>query len=411
MVCGWFLCVQLLVRWYGTRNAPGTRDLNPLHEWTMLVDVLAELIGRPARQSAATPAAAAAADHPANVSADYGGAGAGAHASHSVEEPKKRRKSDTCEGTDDDWEFLLGYVDRASAAGPAHGAAASVAASAKTAAACSAPFARYNTGAALFDKLPLVFVALHLFYEDQKLCAGEAPLHVRSLGELLYRLSMDLQLDGYSLHYFCDQPALIYVQSASILTDVETRQMNHKSLLGGPVAGVLRHLCAVVSDEAAGRPKYPWVRGVNDRSREIVALTNLIQSGVCTTAADPTVSGCIEQLRWGSAKAAGADDAEPVDAEFAEFGETGVPLRQRVVRAFLRLGIGRSDIDRLPLAVQLLFVDFLEECRCDASIERSNPAVCELLLRPELLAHARFEADEAESNSKRLFTKKMIFMC
>lgn len=362
----------------------------------MLCDVLAELIGRPVSQS---PAASAVTDHhPVNAS-DYGSASgplAGPDPqrppSYSDAEPKKRRKSDTCEGTDDDWEFLLGYVDRTAAR-------RSALAVAVTAAACSPTTARYNTSAVLFAKLPLVFYALHLFYEDQKLCATEDRLHVRSLGELLYRLAMDLQLDGYSLHYFCDQPALISEQSASILTDVETRLMSHQSLLAGQVPSVLRYLCGVVTGEAGARPRYPWVRGVNDRSRRIVALTNLIQSGVCTSFANPALAACIETVRWGSSKAAATEEEEP-DADYAGFSEAGVSLRQRVVRAFLRLGVQRADIERLPLALQILFVDYLEECRCDATIDRTDPAVCELLLRPDLLAHAQFEADEAQSKSK-----------
>lgn len=70
-------------------------------------------------------------------------------------------------------------------------------------------------------------------------------------------------------------------------------------------------------------------------------------------------------------------------------------LEKRIVTAFLRMQITRRVLEQLPTAVQYLFADALEQCRIDPPIERSTNEVCTLLLRPDLLAHANFERDEA----------------
>lgn len=241
------LALQVLVKWYGTRNAPGTHDMNPMHEWTMLCAVIVELIGRPIT-NAAQPV-------PHNSSLD-----SSSMSNQSDAEPKKRRKSESCPGSDDDWEFLVNYVDRNAARRPTSQDAS-----------CT-PFARYNCAAPLFDKLPLIFYALHLFYEERKLFGAVGQLQMRSLGELLYQLSMDMQLDCYSLHYFLDQPTLIYVQSASILTDADTKLLSHQSLLGGQVPHLFKYLHGIVTEQSTGGAKYPHLANVNDRSRQILMV-------------------------------------------------------------------------------------------------------------------------------------------
>lgn len=79
-----------------------------------------------------------------------------------------------------------------------------------------------------------------------------------------------------------------------------------------------------------------------------------------------------------------------------------LPLDKRIVAAFLCLKIDRRIIEQLPIAVQYLFAESLEQSRFDPPIERSTSDVCKLLLRPELLAHANFERDEAIKVGKLL---------
>lgn len=311
------LGLQLLVKWYGARNAPGTKDLNTVQEWTMFCAVLTELIGRPvsvSTQQQHQPSAQSqqvqqepplklpskqlpmqqeqqqtqkekqsqqdqpkdkppkksepeemSNDEPMDETEpdDYNENDHDESSSSDVE-PKKRRKSENCEGTDADWEYLLAYCER-TANGPVP----------LTLRKSDAPatVSRYNANAPLFGKLPLIFYALHLFYEEQKLFVLTSPVHMRLLGQLLYQLAVDLQLECYSMHYFLDQPRLVYLPSGGALTEAETRLLGHQSLLCGAVPSIFKYLHAIVSDESpSGRPQYPHMADVNNRSRDIVLV-------------------------------------------------------------------------------------------------------------------------------------------
>lgn len=81
-----------------------------------------------------------------------------------------------------------------------------------------------------------------------------------------------------------------------------------------------------------------------------------------------------------------------------------LPLDQRVVSAFLGMQITRRDIEQFPAALQYLFFEALEQSRIDPPIGLSATEVCKLLLRPDLLAHANFELNEAIKLRKYLYT-------
>lgn len=153
------LSLQLLIKWYGVRNAPGAHDLNATQEWAMFRGVLLELMGR--------PVGAATASGSQNSSS-----------STTSDEPKKRRKSENCLGTDEDWEFLVRHVDGTSALG---GGTAEE--NQQRSGDVEVLSARNNSNAPLFAYIPLVFYTLHLFYEDMKLNM-RMQLHMESLAEV-----------------------------------------------------------------------------------------------------------------------------------------------------------------------------------------------------------------------------------
>lgn len=84
-------------------------------------------------------------------------------------------------------------------------------------------------------------------------------------------------------------------------------------------------------------------------------------------------------------------DAIDADDALEHLNDGRVSLNRRVVNAFLDMRITRADIEQLPLALQILLIDFLEGCRIDGECDRNTPEVCELLLRPDLMEHTRFE--------------------
>lgn len=110
----------------------------------------------------------------------------------------------------------------------------------------------------------------------------------------------------------------------------------------------------------------------------------------------------MESIRSGSRASVVREDAVEADGDLERFNDGRVSLNRRVVDAILEMRITRADIEQLPLALQILFVDFLEGCRIDGECDRNTPEVCELLLRPDLLEHTRFEqtTENAKLGSK-----------
>lgn len=136
-----------MAKWFGVRNAPGSRDLNPQQEWLAFRAVLADALGRTRTET--------------TTSAAGGG----------CEEPTKRHKSDNCDGTDSDWEYLC-LTTLSTSGGVSSPQKSSVAAALS-----------FNSSAPLFSHIPIVFYALHLFYENIKIDSAMRS-HLLSLAEV-----------------------------------------------------------------------------------------------------------------------------------------------------------------------------------------------------------------------------------
>lgn len=145
--------VQLMAKWFGVRNAPGSRDLNPHQEWHMFKTVVLEMLGRPL----------ATLSQNSRMSGMSGGTA-------SADEPKKRRKSENCEGSTADWKYLLAVVSPKLDFITKDKEMAYVA-------------PRINGNTPLFPYTPLVFYTLHLLYENMKVEAM-MKLHLPSLAEV-----------------------------------------------------------------------------------------------------------------------------------------------------------------------------------------------------------------------------------
>lgn len=163
------LSLQMLIKWYGVRNAPGSHDLSASQEWAMFRSVLLDLIGRPMISHGSTDS------HNSSSST-------------TSDEPKKRRKSENCLGTEEDWLFMERHLN-----GVATGLTLSEDKSGEVTAEVTLP--RNNSNAPLFAQIPLVFYTLHMFYEDQKL-SSTMPLHMASLAEVSEEL-----FSGFFLYF------------------------------------------------------------------------------------------------------------------------------------------------------------------------------------------------------------------
>lgn len=126
--------VQLVTKWYGIRNPPGSRDYSIKQEWEIFCNVLLDLMGYPA------------------VIHDFSNSTA---TSFSAEEPKKRKKNDEIHsGTEEDWQFMLSILEETDN---------------KPNRENNSQCNNIDTAACLFNNIPAIFYSFHLLYEDFKL--------------------------------------------------------------------------------------------------------------------------------------------------------------------------------------------------------------------------------------------------
>lgn len=139
------LGMTVIIKWYGTRNAPGTQDFSLHQEWEMFQNFMFDLINRnwnSMRENSLSPS----------------------------EEPIKRRKNDNSNGSNSDWNFMLSktnksYIYNSRSQG-----------SRKTS---------DNKESLLFPYAPLIMFSFHLVYEEMKLSGP-----MRSSLELLGHVSI-----------------------------------------------------------------------------------------------------------------------------------------------------------------------------------------------------------------------------
>lgn len=131
--------IQMITKWYGSRNPPGSRDYCIEQEWDIFRNVLLDLMG---------------------YSATMHDVSNGTATSFNAEEPKKRKKNDEIHsGTDEDWQFMLNILEGVAETTP----------NAEQRQQQQQMCNNIETSAILFNTIPAIFYSFHLLYEDFKL--------------------------------------------------------------------------------------------------------------------------------------------------------------------------------------------------------------------------------------------------
>ncbi|XP_030380933.1 anaphase-promoting complex subunit 1 [Scaptodrosophila lebanonensis] len=355
--------LHFIIRWYSARNPPGSRDYSIEQEWQLFRSTLLALMGCTA--ASAEQDAVRCATPPLQTLAPQ-------------DEPKKRRKCYDGEAdTDDDWEFMLQTT---------------------LAPYCNDASIVYSVdiSAPLFQMLPAIFYGFHLLYEDLKL---DAVVHsaLPHLATFLHQLAVDMQLNSYIFHYVLDFPELTHKTSKlSMLTSDHGTLMLHQELLRVPAPSIYAQLEHVIH----GREvlSYSYVEGLNERSRNVLQLVSLI------------IHGHTKIKQWWKL----LELPEAVQANFAKRPKRSIsadiPRCHQLLEMLLCMELTRQDIERLPAAVHLIIAEGLEQARLFPPMGCST-ATYELILRPELAAHAQLpfiEASLAEVHPDRVYKEDSL---
>lgn len=348
------LAIALISKWFGVRNAPGSQDLSAEREWCQFQNVLLQLLGRPC------------ASHKM-----FSSASDSSSLSTSSGEPKKRRKTDDCVGTDADFHFLQAHRNkwRCSPETIAENAAD------------QSP-KKNDSNALLFAHIPIVFFALHLLYEEMKIDES-LRMKLGLMAEFLNQLALDLRLDTYCVHYFLDYPELIATEASCVIEDVDKAKLSNAKYLSLRVPNIFKTANDWIDEEQPMVPFYPYMSNVNPLSQSIVELVAIIGTQTATA----------------STFAVSPSAAEPIADKNAlmEDRMTTNETSKRVLKKIIEIGMTRKDINRLPPAIHYLLAAELERCRADTPMD-CDPKAFELLLRPELLSNTMHETEKQKVN-------------
>lgn len=333
--------LKIFVRWYSIKNSPGTRDLSLKREFELFKAMLFEMIGRPHEVSSSSSNT--------NLNTDAG---------------RKRRKTEDF-GSDSDWEYMLNVMEDN-----------------------RAPVfdddgdhdmkQNYHSEAPLFAHIPVIFYTIHLLYEDLKLDAS-LNSEMKSISEFLCQLATDFKLENYRLHYIKDNPKMCYVKSKREISSADCELLIKKELIGTPLS-VYQEISNLIGSTEF-KP-YPYIPNVNSRSKNIFQILSIIFEKV-KSAKDATILMKMSDDQLPSVK---------VTCKIFPISEMSNSIQKSVIEIMIKKGITRTDLERLPSAIQYIISQTLETARLNPPAG-SYAASYKLLLRPELYVHAAYKRD------------------
>ncbi|KAJ8719345.1 hypothetical protein PYW08_011520 [Mythimna loreyi] len=348
------ITMQVIIKWYGVRNAPGSQDLTPDQEWSMFSNLLLSLIGYDVERLQAKQS-------------DDG-------IDHAEVATKKQRTSS--DGSPDDWEYLLNSKMHKAIGhsltmlklpipnpdGYRKGKRVSME---------SEKSNLFNTNSMLFPYIIQVLYSLHLVYEEIKLNTLLWS-NLRPLSTFLYQISKDLKLDAYVNHYWLDFPTDLNLEyeDESQISEGSLKKLCEPVYFCRDPPNIYAYLNSVLKDLDVGY--YPYLAEVNNMSRDIIEILSTVGCG--RGAGVQTISSR-DSMTASSTPRARRDNY--VDSS---------PYCQAVIMACEK-GITLRDIDNLPPALGLLLLTTFSRCKSSPPADWP-PAAYKLVMREDLAHQA-----------------------
>uniref|UniRef100_W4VRH0 Putative anaphase-promoting complex apc subunit 1 meiotic check point regulator/tsg24 n=1 Tax=Corethrella appendiculata TaxID=1370023 RepID=W4VRH0_9DIPT len=319
---------SVLMKWYATSNVPGSYDFCREKEWLTLTKFLLQLFG------------SSHIDNEINC-----------NQLTSAEMPKKRRKSKTCLGTNDDWEYVCNYSMNTSNEKPIEENG-------------------YNSEALLFTFMFEIFYTFHLLYEDMKLdCTLQND--VKLLAEFLYQIALDLKLVKYQLHYFLDFPDLLHKMSAIYMANNDLHKMNKLISSHQTVPNMFEYFYNMMSKPNDYHEIYPCIYNINNQSRNMIAIISFLYRTRCLNEFMKSYFTNVIEFIY--------DNDFELDTEKT--------IAKMTIDILLKKNLTSNKIASLPVSINYAMCQYLEMCSM-FPMNENNPNVFNLLLSSELHANS-----------------------
>lgn len=355
------IAIQIIIKWYGVRNAPGTQDLTLDQEWSMFANLLYSLIGYDVEKLGSTKKCD---DENTEVV------------------PKKQRTSS--DGSVDDWDYLLNsklhknigsslanllhlneYTTGKSTNMKGHTKKNFVDFEHKT---------QFNQNSILFPYIIHILFSFHLVYEETKLNSLLCD-DLKHIAGLLHQLSKDLRLDNYVTHYWLDFPVNLnfeYDRVESQLTEEVLKSLTQPNYFSCDPPSIFKYINGMLKEFDVG--SYPYLAEVNEMSKNIIEVLSIANGG----------GGYIQSVchREGV-------QAASTPRAFAQNVNTNTTKVRHIeaVEVLCQRGITVHDVDNLPPAIALLLMNIFVKCKMDPPVEWPLEAY-NLIMREDLALQA-----------------------
>lgn len=339
------LGLQVLTRWYMSRNAPGPTDLTASTEMHSFLVFILGTVGRLTSSGH---------QQTGSINVDAG-------------IPVVVKKSKSSEGgCSADWEYLMkqsgGSVALALRGVPKPGP--------KMPLFVSGADTLASTVAPLQEHAYSVLIALHLVYEDAKLNVLEWPSLPR-FAEFLYRLAVQLSLKSYQDLYRKDFPERIGSLGVLSNTSSPESKLTSPSWFSSSVPNIFAWIANKMS-RPGSKSQFPYIPGTTKSLKAVVLLYTVLACPLEDVAFDELLLDIsAEPLRM----------AESFKFSFSK--ETSVGAK--IVTLLVKLGIGSSQLSWWPSGVVAPLQDAMVECQDSPALGWGSTAY-QLVGREDLAA-------------------------
>ncbi|XP_076241205.1 anaphase promoting complex subunit 1 isoform X2 [Calliopsis andreniformis] len=339
------LAMQLLVKWYGARNAPGPQDFSPEQEWYLFLTVLFTLLGYEVEKLQLIQR---------NEKDQL------AERSSPMVMPKKQKTNNS--GSNDDWNYMINSIKNRNfqvfvanilnlqkTSNTLQAAIPNTADSSST--------GKINVQSILFPYFPLILFSLHLLYEELKLnCIISESLSL--LAQLLYQLSIDLKFDMYIHHYFLDYPSLYNLKdTTSQISEADLQKINISNYILPKPPNIFETLNNLLNKMDV--VPFPYLSQVNPRTKNIIYLTALIANE--DTIHSLEIDRFIKHIIPVGSRIDFQEGGNKHEKEV--FKKIEYTTIDRIVLLYHEMGMTKKDLEILPSGVSLLLKDVMYRSR------------------------------------------------
>ncbi|XP_071867310.1 anaphase promoting complex subunit 1 isoform X1 [Bombus fervidus] len=339
------LAMQLLVKWYGARNAPGPQDFSSEQEWYLFLVVLFTLLGYEVEKLQLIQK---------NEKDQLN------ERNSPIIVSKKQKTNNS--GSNDDWKYMTNFMKN----GSSKIFISNILGLQKTSNIfqTSVPriiesnnIGKINTQSILFPYFPLVLLSLHLLYEELKLnCVMSESLHL--LAQLLYQLSLDLKFDVYAHHYFLDFQSVYYLKNAtSQMKEADLQKITMPNYIPLKPPNIFETLNNLLNGMEV--TPFPYLSQVNLKTKNIIYLIALIANENKPIVLE--IDRFIKHIIPVGSRIDFQESGNKFEKEICKSIECSAI--DRIVLLYHELGMNKKDLETLPPGISLLLKDIMYRCR------------------------------------------------